>query len=187
MRMTQPPSTTTRRIRRPSFVAAFGLCLLLATGSRLHAHADHHDTTLATATTTLSTPPAAKNEGYATGVVIKPLLKTRTDNAGHPLVYPATGPAESHGLIVEIPAGQETGWHRHPVPCLAYVLEGEIRVHLRNGDVKVIQAGQAIAEFVDLDHNGVNPGPGPARLVFFVIGTADQPFTVKTPAQTREE
>ncbi len=169
--MTLTPAT--RRVCRRALVAAFGLCLVFATVAHFYLCGGPSHTQPA------STP--ASNAGYAASIVVKPLLKTRTDNAGHPLHYPP-GTAEVTGLIVEIPPGHETGWHRHPMPCLAYVLEGEIHVYLKNGDKKITRAGEAAAEFVNLDHNGINPGPGPARLVFFVIGAAGQTFTVKAPA-----
>jgi hypothetical protein len=61
-----------------------------------------------------------------------------------------------------------------------------LHVTLKDGRVNVFKAGQAIAEVVDLEHNGVNPGPGVARLVMFVIGTEGKAFTVKTPAPSSD-
>jgi quercetin dioxygenase-like cupin family protein len=125
---------------------------------------------------------AAANAGYSAQVSVTPLLKTQVDAAGRPLAYPTDGPAEVTAVLVEMQPGAETGWHKHPLPCVVYVLEGELHVTLKDGRVNIFKAGQAIAEVVDLEHNGVNPGPGVARLVMFVIGTEGKAFTVKTPA-----
>ena len=40
--------------------------------------------------------------------------------------YPQVDDPEVQSLIVEIPAGGETGWHTHPVPAYAYILAGTI-------------------------------------------------------------
>ncbi len=119
---------------------------------------------------------------YAGAVKVTPLLKTKIDAAGRPLAYPADGPAEITALLVEVPPGGRTGWHKHPLPCVGYILEGQLNVTLIDGRVNVFKAGEAVAETVDLEHEGVNPGPGPAKLVMFVLGTEGKAFTVKTPA-----
>ncbi len=66
--------------------------------------------------------------------------------------------------------------------CVGYILEGELHVTLIDGRVNIFRAGEALAETVDLEHEGVNPGPGTAKLVMFVLGTQGKAFTVKTPA-----
>jgi len=124
----------------------------------------------------------AEPAAYSQAVTITPLLQTQTDGAGRPLVYPATGTPEVTAVLVTIAPGRQTNWHQHPVPCLAYMLEGEVHVELPSGEVKIFKAGQAFAEVVDLLHNGRNPGPAPAKLVMFVVGTAGKPYAVKAPA-----
>lgn len=130
----------------------------------------------------LARPVAAEPAAYSSAVTVTPLLQTQTDGAGRVLVYPGDGPAEVTAVLVEIAPGQQTDWHKHPVPCFAYILEGEVHVELANGEVKVLKAGQAFAEVVDLLHNGRNPGPKPAKLVLFALATAGQPYAVKAPA-----
>lgn len=124
---------------------------------------------------------------YAGAVKVTPLLKTKVDAAGRPLVYPTDGPAEITAVLVEVPPGGRTGWHKHPMPCIGYILEGELRVTLIDGRVNVFRAGEAIAETVNLEHEGVNSGPGPARLVMFVLGTEGRAFTVKMPGPATVE
>lgn len=127
-------------------------------------------------------PVAADPAAYSSAVTVTPLLKTELDGVGRKIVYPAEGNAEVTAVLVEIAPGQQTNWHKHPVPCFAYMLEGEVHVELANGEVKVLKAGQAFAEVVDLLHNGRNPGPQPAKLVMFVVGLKDQPYAVKAAA-----
>lgn len=124
-------------------------------------------------------------EEYAGAVKVKRLLKSTTDAAGRPLAYPKPedGQAEVTALLVEIAPGGETGWHKHPLTCLAHLMEGEIEVTLADGRVNVVKAGEPLCEVVDLAHNGVNRGAVPAKLVMFVLGTVDGgPFTVRVPA-----
>ena len=120
---------------------------------------------------------------YAAAVKVTRLLKTTTDAAGRPLAYPKPedGQAEVTALMVEMPPGAQTGWHKHPIGCIGYLIEGELEVTLADGRVNKIKAGEALCEVVDLDHNGVNRGAVPVKLVMFVLGTKDGgPFTVKT-------
>ena len=134
-----------------------------------------------------SPAPVPGAVAYSTAVKVTPLLKTKVDAAGRPLAYPTDGPAEITAVMVEVPPGGRTGWHKHPMPCIGYILEGELHVTLIDGRVNVFRAGEAIAETVDLAHEGVNPGPGPARLVMFVLGTEGRAFTVKTPGPAAVE
>jgi Uncharacterized conserved protein, contains double-stranded beta-helix domain len=128
---------------------------------------------------------ATVSTDYASAVKVTRLLKSTTDGAGRPLTYPKPedGQAEVSAFLVEIAPGGETGWHKHPLTCLAYLMEGEIEVTLADGHVHRLKAGDALCEVVDLAHNGVNRGETPAKLAFFVLGTTKSgPFTVKVPA-----
>lgn len=133
--------------------------------------------------------PVVVATDYASPVKVTRLLKSTTDSAGRPLAYPKPedGQAEVTALHVEIAPGGETGWHKHPLTCLAYLLEGELEVALANGEVHRVKAGDPLCEVVDLAHNGVNRREVPAKLVFFVLGTTRSgPFTVKVPAPGAE-
>ncbi len=122
--------------------------------------------------------PAAPS-AYSSGVTTKILLQTQVDGAGQPIAYPTGAPAEVTTVLVEIAAGRQTNWHTHPVPCFAYMLEGEITVETVAGKKHTFKAGDAVPEVVNLLHNGTNSGTQPARLVLFVIGTVGQPFAVR--------
>lgn len=111
-------------------------------------------------------------------VKVTPLLKSSSSWNGAQLAWPA-GQAEVTALQIEIAPGAETGWHLHPVPSFAYVLEGELEVGLKDGAVQRFAAGQALAEVVGTMHNGRNVGSGPVKLVVFYVGAAGSTLTIK--------
>ena len=143
------------------------LCLILAFGLAASAHARD----------------GAEAEYTAAGRATK-ILRTTTDVAGTPLVYPA-GDAEVTGLLVELPPGAETGWHKHTVPCFAYILGGEIAVAQKDGPTRTFRTGDAFAEVVNIEHNGRTVGDTPVRLVFFAAGVQGRTFTEKTAAASK--
>ncbi|KQV45822.1 MULTISPECIES: cupin domain-containing protein [unclassified Duganella] len=106
------------------------------------------------------------------------LLQSPSSWNGAALAYPG-GQAEVTALLVEIAPGGETGWHLHPVPSFGYVLEGELEVSLKDGTVKRVVAGQALAEVVNTLHNGRNVGKGPVKLLVFYAGAVGSTLTVK--------
>jgi quercetin dioxygenase-like cupin family protein len=115
-------------------------------------------------------------DAYNRIVSSKTILKTEQDSAGQPIHYPE-GAAEITGLLVEVPAGQSTGWHLHPSPCVAYVLEGEVTVEIENGIQHTYKAGDSFAEVQKLKHRGHNPGKSPVRILLFAIGEKGAPVS----------
>ena len=85
------------------------------------------------------------------------------------------------GCEVYLAPGVETGWHQHPVPLLGYILSGELTVRQVTGETRVVRTGEVSLESVDVIHNGVNAGDIPLKMVVFVVGLKDLPFTVKAP------
>lgn len=114
----------------------------------------------------------------STGVKVTPLMKTTTSWNGAQLKYPE-GQAEITGIIVEIAPGAETNWHLHPVPSFGLLMEGELDVHLKDGQVKHLKAGEAMAEVVDTLHNGKNVGKTPVKILVFYAGSVGNALTVK--------
>jgi hypothetical protein len=51
---------------------------------------------------------------------VLPILQTTLNSLGQPIAYPREGTPEVTALLVEMAPGEETGWHRHPVPLLGY-------------------------------------------------------------------
>ncbi len=112
-------------------------------------------------------------------VEITTVLQTTVNSVGQPIAYPAGGTPEVTVLHIEMAPGEETGWHYHPVPLLGYILSGQITVHLADGGQRTVRAGEISLEGVDIVHNGINDGAEPVKMVVFVAGIKDQPFTVK--------
>ena len=113
---------------------------------------------------------------------VTPLLKTTTTWEGAPIAYP-TGQAEITGLMIEIAPGGETGWHSHPVPSFGMILEGKLAVTLKDGRVKEIKAGEALAEVIDTVHNGRVVGDTPVKLIVFYAGSVGQPLTIASESK----
>ena len=116
---------------------------------------------------------------YGKAIVVQSLLQTGTTASGQPIVYPKTDAPEVRMLLVEIPPGTETGWHRHPMPCYAYVLSGSVTVELENGKSYTFHAGEGFAETVGTLHNGKNTGTEPVKIVMTVTGEKCVPTTVR--------
>jgi len=107
------------------------------------------------------------------------LLRTTVNSIGQPIAYPRDGAAEVTALLVEMAPGEQTGWHRHPVPLLGYILAGELTVHQATGEKRVVGAGEVSLESVGVIHNGVNEGAVPCKMIVFVVGIKDVPFTIE--------
>ncbi len=124
--------------------------------------------------------PASCGE-YAGGVRTKVVLKTTSTTDGKPIAYPATDHPEVTAMTVELAPGAETGWHAHPFPVYAWVLEGSLTVEIEGGKTYRFKAGDAIVEVVNTRHNGRNSGSTPVRLAVFYTGAEKTPNVVRTP------
>ena len=107
-------------------------------------------------------------------------LSTTKTWDGAPIHYPS-GTAKVTGAIHTIPPGVETGWHLHPVPCFAFVLEGELVVELKDGRTKNLKAGDILAEVIGTLHNGKNTGKVPLKIAIFYIGNTELKNTILCP------
>ena len=56
---------------------------------------------------------------------MRKVLSTGSTVTGEPIHYPAVVPRIDHGGDDPRP-GTTAGWHTHPVPLFAYILEGEL-------------------------------------------------------------
>ena len=117
----------------------------------------------------------------STGVTVTPLAKETASWDGKPIVYPQ-GKAEMTALLVELAPGAQTGWHCHPMPSFAYMLEGRLEVTLDDGRTKSLKAGDVLAEVVGRPHNGRNDGTVPVKLVVFYAGTVGTPLSFRDEA-----
>jgi quercetin dioxygenase-like cupin family protein len=112
-------------------------------------------------------------------VEVHKLVTSTTASNGQPLTYLQSGQPEVTALVVHVPPGGSTGWHQHPVPVYAYMLEGVLNVKVKDGTTYSFKKGDAILELMNTLHNGYNPGREPASLVVFYIGAVGVPNVVK--------
>lgn len=112
-------------------------------------------------------------------VSVGPLLSSGESIVGERIVYPG-GPARVTAAVVTLAPGQETGWHRHGMPVLGYVIEGELEVDYGSKGVRVYRAGDAVLEAIAVPHNGRNIGRGPMRILAVFMGA--EGLSPTTPA-----
>ena len=109
----------------------------------------------------------------------KTLLRTTVNSIGQPIAWPREGTPEVTALLIEMAPGEETDWHQHPVPLFGYILAGELTVYQATGEKRVVGPGEVSLESVNVIHNGVNEGPAACKMIVFVVGIKDVPFTVE--------
>lgn len=115
-------------------------------------------------------PVPASGDEYGGQVCAREILRTAVAADGQRIRYLRTEKPEVTVLSVEIPPGGQTGWHRHPVPVYAYIVQGTLAVETANGASHVYRAGDALVEMVGTPHNGRNLGPIAVKLVAFYTG-----------------
>lgn len=103
------------------------------------------------------------------------LLSTGTTVVGEPIRYPTSGPAHITASIVTVAPGAPTAFHRHPVPMVAYILEGELTVDYGDHGKRVYRKGDALVEAMDVRHRGMNLGTEIVRLLAVYIGAEGTP------------
>jgi quercetin dioxygenase-like cupin family protein len=126
-------------------------------------------------------------EGYQAKVEKRVLLKTSSDAAGRAIQYPSSGTPEVSCLEVTVPVGETTGWHMHPMPCVGYLLAGELTLEADGLPSRVYKQGDVIAEVVNLRHRGTNTGRVPAVVFLVVIGEQGVPASKLVPAPAEKK
>ena len=109
------------------------------------------------------------------------LLQSGTTNTGDAVAYPKSGTPEVTTMIVEIARGASTTPHRHPVPSIAYMLQGELEVRADGGIVNRYKTGDTFLETIGRTHQGFNVGTTPVRILVSYIGVKGEPITVAAP------
>lgn len=122
---------------------------------------------------------SASGADYQSGVSATVLKSSSVTGNGQKIVYPVTDKAEVTAVTVTLAPGAETGWHSHPIPVYAYVVEGKLDVELEGGQIITYRSGDAIIEVVNTLHNGRNQGSEDVRLVAFYTGVEGTPNVVK--------
>jgi len=122
---------------------------------------------------------SALGADYQSGVSATVLKKSSVTGNGQKIIYPVTDKAEVTAMTVNLAPGAETGWHSHPIPVYAYVVEGTLEVELEGGQIITYRSGDAIIEVVNILHNGRNRGSDEVRLVVFYAGAEGTPNVFK--------
>ena len=122
----------------------------------------------------------ALSSEFRDGVQVQENLSTTQTWDGAPIQYPS-GTAKVTGAIITLTPGAETGWHLHPIPCFALILEGDLVVELKDGRTKKLKAGDTLAEVIGTLHNGKNTGKVPLKIAIFYIGNTELKNTILCP------
>jgi quercetin dioxygenase-like cupin family protein len=98
------------------------------------------------------------------------ILNTGKTILGQPFAYPTGAPAKVTVSVITLKPGDERGWHKHEVPLLGYVLDGELTIDFGKLGTKVFRKGDAFVEAIDTAHNGRNLGKEDVRLLAVFMG-----------------
>lgn len=109
----------------------------------------------------------AREPGY---YPVQELLVTGTTVVGEAIRYPTTGSPKITVAVVTVAPGAPAAFHRHPVPLVAYILEGELSVDYGAKGVKTFRAGDALVEAMDTPHRGINRTDSIVKLLAVYIG-----------------
>lgn len=115
----------------------------------------------------LSTAALARDEGY---YPVRELLVTGETVVGEKIQYPTTGAPKITVAVVTIAPNSQAGFHRHQVPLVAYILEGELTVDYGEKGVKTFRQGDAVVEAMNVPHRGMNLGSGVVKLLAVYVG-----------------
>ncbi len=135
------------------------------------AKAAHHFTQRLTAglllLASLSTTALAHAQGY---YPVQELLVTGKTVVGEDIQYPTTGAPKVTVAVVTVAPGTSAAFHRHPVPLVAYILEGELTVDYGDKGLKTFRQGDALVEAMNVPHRGVNMGTNIVKLLAVYVG-----------------
>jgi quercetin dioxygenase-like cupin family protein len=91
-------------------------------------------------------------------IVVTTLLKTNVTAGGQKIVFP-TGDTEVTAMIVDLPAGTDTGWHEHSYPRYGYIMSGAVTVENESRQRQTYRAGSFVIEQVGAFHHGTTTEP----------------------------
>lgn len=168
-----------RNIMKPVGVArllgGIAVAALLTVGAGARAHEtghddDHHDGH--------QSAQVAQGGLTATSTL---LLETSMHGDGVPIVYPKGTPLVTV-RITEVPPGVIIPKHRHQIPLIVYMLEGDLTLHIDNGTVRVAKQGEAFIEAWNW-HYGQNATDKTVRLLAVYPGEVGTPLSIRPPAE----
>lgn len=103
------------------------------------------------------------------------LLATGETILGQPVAYPTGAAPQITAAIITLDPGASTGWHRHAVPLVAYMLEGELTVAYEGHGERVYRQGDSLVEAIGTAHEGSNVGDDVVRILAVFAGAEGVP------------
>jgi quercetin dioxygenase-like cupin family protein len=141
-------------------------------------------TSLLFAAAMLAAVPAASHAEQAFSSA--DLLDTGKTVLGETLVYPTSGPARLHSMIVTVSPDRPAKLHHHPTPMYAYILEGELTIDYGAAGKHTFKAGDAFVEAVNTPHQGIDIRM-PVRILTVSMGVEGMPNVVVDKPATAAE
>ncbi len=108
----------------------------------------------------VASQPLAENPGFKGAMTV----------TAQQIQYPVTDSPEIIARISDFAPGQETGWHKHPVPTYTQVIEGTLTIDFEDGSAMEFPAGSGLLDVLNTWHNGRNAGDVPLKAVIIILG-----------------
>jgi quercetin dioxygenase-like cupin family protein len=122
---------------------------------------------------------AASAQQYSGKLKIEKLVDTSVNSIGQKIVYPQFKDAKVTTCKITFPPGETTGWHKHLIPVLSYVLQGTLTVEIEGKGSAEYKAGSSFVESYDTYHKGTNRGSEDVVLFVVYLGGDGQPLAIK--------
>ena len=116
---------------------------------------------------------------YNTEISTQILLKSDTTYSGQKISYPQLPDNETTILKIIIPPGKTTGWHKHPYPVYAVVLQGVLTVEVEGKQPSLLKANEASSEVINTTHRGTNNGKEDVVLIAFYVGGKGKALVIR--------
>lgn len=116
---------------------------------------------------------------YNTEISTQTLLKSDTTYSGQKISYPQLPDNETTILKIVIPPGKTTGWHKHPYPVYAVVLQGVLTVEVEGKQPSLLKANEASSEVINTTHRGTNNGKEDVVLIAFYVGGKGKALVIR--------
>ena len=121
----------------------------------------------------VASQPLAENPGFKGAMTV----------TGQQIQYPVTDSPEIIARISDFAPGQETGWHKHPVPTYTQVIEGTLTIDFEDGSAMEFPAGSGLLDVLNTWHNGRNAGDVPLKAVIIILGEKGKQNLIRRAAQ----
>ncbi|HET6390917.1 cupin domain-containing protein [Hyphomicrobium sp.] len=125
---------------------------------------------------------AASATALAPSVSVVPLFEATKTVVGEPIAYPVGAPAKITAAIVNLSPGAATGWHKHGIPVIGMIMEGELTVDYGPQGKRTFKPGDAFPEAINETHQGTNTGAVMTKLLAIYLGAEGLPNSIAEKA-----